>query len=116
MDRNILSYLLLHPEIVQSPTIVDYAMLQLTQRLAAIDEVTGLFNRRFLEAYLTKELNRAKRYEQVFSVLFLDLGDFKSINDSHGHAVGDRVQPVVAHKGHYAGQHQHQAKAQAELE
>ena len=86
-----MDYLTLHPEIIASPTIVDHAMLQLTQRLAAVDEVTGLFNRRFLETYLTKELNRARRYDQVFSVLFLDLDDFKRINDSHGHAVGDRV-------------------------
>ena len=68
-----MDYLLLNPEIIGSPTIVDESMLRLTQRLAAIDELTGLFNRRFLETYLTKELNRAKRYAQVFSLLFLDL-------------------------------------------
>jgi len=86
-----MDYLVLHPEILSSPTIVDCAMLELTQRLAAVDEITGLFNRRFLETYLPKELNRARRYDQVFSVLFLDLDDFKRINDSHGHAVGDLV-------------------------
>jgi diguanylate cyclase (GGDEF)-like protein len=86
-----MDYLLVHPEVVPSPTIVDHNMLQLTQRLAAVDELTGLFNRRFLETYLAKELNRAQRYEQVFAVLFLDLDDFKLINDSLGHAVGDRV-------------------------
>ena len=86
-----MDYLLLNPEIIGSPTIVDESMLRLTQRLAAIDELTGLFNRRFLETYLTKELNRAKRYAQVFSLLFLDLDDFKQINDSYGHAAGDKV-------------------------
>ena len=86
-----MDYLVLHPDVVQSPTIIDHAMLRLAQRLAAVDELTGLFNRRFLETYLTKELNRARRYDQVFSVLFLDLDNFKHINDLHGHAVGDRV-------------------------
>ncbi len=86
-----MDYLVLHPEIVQSPTIIDHAMLRLAQRLAAVDEVTGLFNRRFLETYLTKELDRARRYDQVFSILFLDLDDFKRVNDTHGHAAGDRV-------------------------
>lgn len=86
-----LDYLVINPTVLHNPTVADLEMLKTTQRLAAIDEVTGLFNRHFLETYLTKELKRAQRYDQVFSVLFLDLDDFKRINDSYGHAVGDKV-------------------------
>lgn len=88
---SVMDYLLQHPDIARTPVIIDRPVLQLTRRLAAVDELTGLFNRRFLETYLTKELNRAQRYQQVFSVLFVDVDNFKSINDSYGHAVGDKV-------------------------
>jgi diguanylate cyclase (GGDEF)-like protein len=61
-------------------------------RLAASrDPLTGLVNRRAMEAVLTREFDRAKRYGQGLSVLFLDLDHFKSINDRYGHDVGDAV-------------------------
>jgi len=61
-------------------------------RLAASrDPLTGLLNRRAMEAVLTREFDRAKRYGQGLSVLFLDLDHFKSINDRYGHDVGDAV-------------------------
>jgi len=88
---SVMDYLLQHPGIVQTPIVVDQPVLKLSQRLAAVDELTGLFNRRFLETYLSKEINRAQRYNQVFSVLFVDVDNFKRINDSYGHTVGDRV-------------------------
>ncbi|MFP4378422.1 MAG: diguanylate cyclase [Spirochaetales bacterium] len=80
-----------HPELVRDPVVVDRETLQLSNRLAAVDELTGLFNRRFLEIALGKEINRAQRYDHVFSLLFLDIDDFKIINDTHGHQVGDQV-------------------------
>jgi diguanylate cyclase (GGDEF)-like protein len=61
-------------------------------RLAASrDPLTGLLNRRAMESILTREFDRAKRYGQGLSVLFLDLDHFKSINDRYGHDVGDAV-------------------------
>jgi diguanylate cyclase (GGDEF)-like protein len=61
-------------------------------RLAAFrDPLTGLLNRRAMEAVLKREFDRAKRYGQGLSVLFLDLDHFKSINDRYGHDVGDAV-------------------------
>jgi diguanylate cyclase (GGDEF)-like protein len=86
-----MDYALRHPELVPEPVVVDSDALQLAQRLAAVDELTGLFNRRFLEIYLQKEMNRARRYNQVFSVVFIDLDDFKHVNDTYGHDVGDEV-------------------------
>jgi diguanylate cyclase (GGDEF)-like protein len=53
------------------------------------DPLTGLFNRRFMEESLERELRRATRDEAELAVLMLDLDHFKAFNDNHGHAAGD---------------------------
>ncbi len=60
------------------------------------DPLTGLFNRRFIEESLERELIRAKRKNQVLSVLFLDIDHFKRFNDTFGHDAGDLVLQSVA--------------------
>lgn len=91
-----MDYATRHPELISDPVVVSLPTLSLNQRLAAVDELTGLFNRRFLDLYLTKELNRARRYQQRFSLVFIDLDNFKSINDGYGHDVGDEVLSSLA--------------------
>jgi diguanylate cyclase len=61
------------------------------EQIAIRDELTGLYNRRFLLETLARERARADRGGAVFSVCLLDLDDFKSINDTLGHAAGDAV-------------------------
>lgn len=61
------------------------------RELADTDPLTGLPNRRVFDQRLQDELDRARRYDQVITVVLLDLDDFKRVNDSHGHAAGDRV-------------------------
>ncbi len=61
------------------------------QQLAHTDEATGLFNKRRLFEQLEMEVARARRYGETFSCLMLDIDDFKQINDTHGHQVGDEV-------------------------
>ena len=65
--------------------------------LADTDTLTGLHNRRRLEALLQNEKARAERYQHTFSVLLLDLDHFKAVNDKHGHATGDEVLKRVAY-------------------
>lgn len=61
------------------------------ERLAQIDPLTGVFNRRHFMLLAEKELARANRYGGVLSVLMLDIDHFKHVNDTHGHQAGDRV-------------------------
>lgn len=66
------------------------------EELAVTDELTGLFNRRYLLAELGKVQARAEREKMEFSVAFIDIDFFKKINDTHGHSIGDRVLAELA--------------------
>ncbi len=63
---------------------------------AATDSLTGLPNRRTLDAKLNRELSRARRLGAPLSVLLLDLDGFKQLNDIEGHAAGDRALQAAA--------------------
>ena len=60
-------------------------------RQANTDELTGIFNRRYLIQLGIQELNRARRDGTPFGIIMMDLDFFKHINDSHGHQAGDEV-------------------------
>lgn len=61
------------------------------QRLTITDHLTEIHNSRFFHAQLEKEIERANRQKEVFSLLFIDVDYFKKYNDERGHAVGDDV-------------------------
>lgn len=56
-----------------------------------IDELTGLFNYRYLDISLAREIKRADRFGSTVSMIFIDLDFFKGVNDTHGHLVGSQV-------------------------
>lgn len=65
--------------------------------LAYRDALTGLRNRRYLEKRAAEEINRVRRDgDQTFSILVIDVDDFKQVNDWHGHATGDETLRWVA--------------------
>lgn len=66
------------------------------ERLSQTDDLTKLHNARYLRQFLLNEIRRARRYGSNVSALFLDLDDFKRINDRHGHLVGSHVLMEVA--------------------
>lgn len=61
------------------------------EKMAFIDPLTGTLNRRKFEEIANHEIERAKRYESDISFLMLDIDNFKIINDTHGHAIGDEI-------------------------
>ncbi len=68
------------------------------QQLATIDPLMGLYNRRHFFELAYNEFNRAVRYARPLSILMIDIDDFKQINDSHGHLVGDQVLRIIAER------------------
>ncbi len=80
-------------------TIADYAAIaienaQYVQRvrdLVVMDDLTSLYNSRYLLEALEYEIERARRYGAPLSLVFLDLDYFKEVNDTHGHLVGSRL-------------------------
>jgi len=65
-------------------------------RAAAVDPVSGLFNRRHFQTRLEEELQRAQRGDTTIALLMIDLDNFKSINDTYGHTAGDATLRAVA--------------------
>lgn len=61
------------------------------EHLADHDELTLLYNRRAINNSLESEFQRTVRYGRPLSILMIDLDDFKAVNDTHGHVVGDEV-------------------------
>jgi diguanylate cyclase (GGDEF)-like protein len=74
-----------------SAALANSARIAEAERLSLTDDLTKLHNARFLRQYLTAEIKRARRYDSAVAALFLDLDDFKEVNDRHGHLVGSHV-------------------------
>lgn len=71
---------------------LDFAYQHLSARNETyLDELTGLYNQRYLPMALDHEINRSKRDKSAFTLLFLDIDYFKMVNDGRGHLVGSRL-------------------------
>lgn len=86
-DLNLLEFLL--PQI---SIILDSALMhKKTAELAITDGLTRLSTHRYFQECLEREVNRAKRFNFIFSLIILDIDNFKSLNDTYGHLEGDKV-------------------------
>lgn len=83
-------------KIFESPMLVEIHVFKQTEKMAMMDALTGLFNRRYMNITLSKEVARSHRYGKNFSVIMFDVDDFKKANDEKGHLFGDRVLQEVA--------------------
>ncbi|HEY2932969.1 MAG TPA: GGDEF domain-containing protein [Acidobacteriota bacterium] len=81
---------------LRAPVLMEYDELKKLQLNAATDALTGLYNRRLFEEYFTKELTRAKRYNQHIALVMMDLHKFKEVNDRFGHMQGDQALQIAA--------------------
>jgi len=79
-----------------APALRQLRLVEETQRLATTDELTGIANRRNIQHWLEHEAERAERYGVPLSVALVDVDHFKSVNDTHGHGVGDVILREVA--------------------
>jgi diguanylate cyclase (GGDEF)-like protein len=66
------------------------------RRMVITDPLTGCRNRRFFDEIIGRELQRHRRYDVPLTLMFIDIDEFKAINDTHGHDVGDDVLRNVA--------------------
>ncbi len=69
---------------------------EMLEQLAREDGLTGIFNRRWLDIQITREFERARRFNHPLSIAILDLDNFKKVNDTFSHLVGDQVLRATA--------------------
>jgi diguanylate cyclase (GGDEF)-like protein len=72
-------------------TLENALLFKRLEDLSVTDDLTRLYNSRYLATSLSREIKRARRYGQCVSVIFLDLDGFKTVNDRHGHLAGSRA-------------------------
>jgi diguanylate cyclase (GGDEF)-like protein len=80
--------LLLEPMAI---AIENALLLRRSEELSITDDLTKLYNSRYLNSYLLREVQRSRRYSAKVSLIFLDLDGFKNVNDQHGHLAGSRA-------------------------
>ena len=72
-------------------TLQNVIMYDRMKELASIDELTGIYNRRFLYQAANKEIERSRRYKKDLSMILIDIDHFKEVNDHFGHLAGDKI-------------------------
>ena len=80
----------------QTPASIALDRLAELERLAYLDPLTGLANRRYAEITLHARMDEFQRYGWLFGVIFIDIDNFKVVNDQYGHDHGDEVLKMVA--------------------
>jgi diguanylate cyclase (GGDEF)-like protein/PAS domain S-box-containing protein len=79
-----------------SMAIDNSILYERTKTFSLHDHLTGLPNRRFLDIMLERSFENAKRFKRSFSIIMIDIDDFKGYNDTHGHIAGDKLLVALA--------------------
>ena len=87
----IVDYFTSDSQVFNSPVLVEIKVLREAEEMAMLDSLTKAFNRRYMDIFLRKEINRCNRYDKSFSIMLLDIDDFKKFNDKYGHVTGDEI-------------------------
>ncbi len=80
-----------------APQVATRKRIQELEELALLCPLTGVGNRRYAQMALNNAFEELRRYGWSFGLLFVDIDEFKKINDTYGHGVGDEVLQMVAH-------------------
>lgn len=78
------------------PAIVSKKLMQILNRMARVDQLTGMFNRKYLDEFAETAIPQALRSKVPYGILMIDIDFFKMINDTYGHDVGDEAIRVVS--------------------
>ncbi len=78
--------------------VIDKTLLfRQTKELSITDDLTGLFNRRYFNERIEREVQRSRRYKRPLTVLMIDIDYFKNYNDINGHLMGDEILKQIGH-------------------
>ncbi|MFZ6772818.1 GGDEF domain-containing protein [Undibacterium sp. SXout7W] len=91
MQDSIQKHISQQDALVQERTIQLQTAMNSLKKLSVTDSLTGCYNRLLFNERMPGEIRRAVRYQRALSVIFCDVDFFKSVNDQHGHAVGDKI-------------------------
>ncbi|MBN1798548.1 MAG: GGDEF domain-containing protein [Spirochaetales bacterium] len=86
-----LDYLTNIKDEIKNPKLIGEAFIGKIAEITSVDPLTKLFNRHYLYVKMDEEIKRFKRYNTTFSILFIDIDNFKHVNDTYGHQQGDEV-------------------------
>ena len=79
-----------------SPKLSITQRIKELEKMALLDSLTELANRRYIELNMQTKLDEMRRYGRPFGILFVDIDHFKKVNDTYGHEIGDKVLTMVA--------------------
>jgi diguanylate cyclase (GGDEF)-like protein len=96
LTAGLCDYLRFSTRLLNHPRLVDAGHFEEMLEGSINDKLTSLFNRRYFDEIFSQQVALAERYRNDFTILFLDIDDFKELNDTYGHLAGDRALAAVA--------------------
>lgn len=78
------------------PAIVSKKLMQILNKMARVDQLTGMFNRKYLDEFADTSIPQALRTGTPYGILMVDIDFFKMINDTYGHDIGDEAIRIVS--------------------